>query len=796
MRRWDWSAVPLAASTWRTALVLAGLLACAILMAPTSSRAQTLQGTVLVEDVTFHGLRAVSAEQVRSYLKTLPGREYSAAILQEDVTKLTSANLFRNVRVHDQITGDGRMVVHFYFEEFPNVIREVIYKNAHHVSTDELNSITGLRKGSPVHPALNRKACFDIQDHYKKQGRYLASVTLEEGANAGDTRVVFNITEGPIVTVRSIRFSGNDTLASTARLKTQIDSKTSLIGMTWLTKRGLFVPALVDHDAGKLEDYYKSNGHLDVKVTREIIFNEGHRSVDVVFHIHEGQRYRIQDVSLEGTKAFQRDDVKKIVRVKQGEFYNEQAVTADLRNITDFYGYRGYGVAADRKLYYPDKDSGLVRVQYEVMERPPARVGEITIIGNTYTKDRVIRRALQIYPNQILSLPHVRQGERDLAKLGIFETNPETGERPTITVLESDTNSPYRDILVKVKETHTGSLNIGAGITSDAGLVGSIVLNERNFDIFNPPVSLDDVLSGRAFRGGGQEFRLEASPGTQVQRYSVSLREPFLFDRPISLTLSAFYFDRIYNEYTERRVGTRVSLGKQLNRFWSLTGGFRLEQVDVSDVPFFAPPDLLEARGSHFLIAPRVGLIRDSRDSYIRPTEGSLVEGSYEHVFGDFTFPVFSVEAAKYFSLFPRKDGSGKHVVALRSQAAWAGSDVPVFERFYAGGYRSLRGFEFRGVGPITNGFNVGGDFMFLNSLEYQIPITANDAFNFVAFLDSGTVEPNFDIKDYRVSAGVGLLMQIQQMGNIPISLNFGFPIVRAQNDREQLFSFYIGLWR
>jgi outer membrane protein assembly factor BamA len=383
-----------------------------------------------------------------------------------------------------------------------------------------------------------------------------------------------------------------------------------------------------------------------------------------------------------------------------------------------------------------------------------------------------------------------------LARLNIFKMDPENGIRPTLTVLDQEGDSEFKDVLVQVQETQTGSLLFGAGFNSDAGLVGSIVLNERNFDICRFPTSLSDFWEGRAFRGAGQEFRVEAVPGTELQRYSVSFREPFLFDRPYSLTTAAYYNDRIFNEYRENRTGGRFSVGRALSKAWTVSGSLRIENVDVSSVAFFAPSDYTSVIGSNFLVAPGASLTWDTRDSFLRPTEGGIMSLSVEQVFGDFTFPIVNFEASRYFTTWQRPDGSGKHVLAARTQIAWAGDDAPVFERFYAGGFRSLRGFEFRGVGPFVNGYAVGGDFMFLNSLEYQIPIKANDQLYLVGFLDTGTVEKSVELKDYRVSAGVGLRIIVPMLGPVPIALDFGFPIVKAANDREQLFSFWVGLFR
>jgi len=156
---------------------------------------------------------------------------------------------------------------------------------------------------------------------------------------------------------------------------------------------------------------------------------------------------------------------------------------------------------------------------------------------------------------------------------------------------------------------------------------------------------------------------------------------------------------------------------------------------------------------------------------------------------------VFSVEGNQYWTTYQRPDQSGRHVLAYHGQVAFAGSNTPVYERFYAGGFRSMRGFEFRGVGPVINGFEVGGDFMWLNSLEYQVPVMANDQIYLVGFVDSGTVEATYKLNDYRVSAGFGVRIVVPLLGPVPIALDFGWPIVKTATDRDQVFSFWVGFF-
>ncbi len=211
---------------------------------------------------------------------------------------------------------------------------------------------------------------------------------------------------------------------------------------------------------------------------------------------------------------------------------------------------------------------------------------------------------------------------------------------------------------------------------------------------------------------------------------------------------------------------------------------------------FYDPVDYTSVQGDNYVIGPNIGVTWDTRDSFLRPTEGGLAKLTYEQNFGTFTFPIVNFEASRYFTITERKDGSGKQVLAARTQVAWAGSNTPVFERFYAGGFQTIRGFEFRGVGPEVQGAAVGGDFMFINSLEYQVPIRANDQLYAVAFVDSGTVESSVAIHNYRVSAGFGLRIVVPMFGPVPIALDFGFPIVKAPQDHTQVFSFWVGLFR
>lgn len=356
------------------------------------------------------------------------------------------------------------------------------------------------------------------------------------------------------------------------------------------------------------------------------------------------------------------------------------------------------------------------------------------------------------------------------------------------------------DLNAQVRETETGRLMFGVGVNSDAGLVGQVVIDERNFDIAKWPTGWEDVRNGQAFRGAGQQFRIEAVPGTSVQRYMVSFREPYLLDSDISLGLSGYYFDRIYSEWQEQRVGGRIALGYQLTHDLSITGAYRGERVRISNPIDANVPEYQRMLGENALHGFQVSLAHDTRDSSFLATEGHLIDLSFEQVVGTFQYPTVELDMRKYFTVHQRPDGSGRHVLTLASRVGYKGPDTPSYDRFYAGGYSTIRGFSFRHASPLNPNYGVvvGGNAEVLASAEYMFPITADDVLRGVVFCDTGTIQPSFnDWRDnFRVAPGFGLRIQIPALGPAPIALDFAFPVSWQAGDRIENFSFFIGLGR
>ena len=743
-----------------------------------------------IAEIQTAGNRIHSTAQLLNVMHSRAGKPYDQALIQEDVRRLQSTRWFTpdGIRVLTTNESDGRITVTIFVTELSSTVQEVVYRGAEHISPSELRTLTGLRKGDPMNPLANELGRGAILRRYQDDGRYFATVELVEGSKPTDSRVVYDVVEGPVVKVARVEFVGNSG-ATSGRLQTQLVTKKAFGGLIG----GKFNPMSLELDRKALIEYYQALGYLAAQIKPEVQRSADMSHVTIVYHIIEGTQYHVSDKLITGNTSYPTETLSAVTELQVGGKYDRRMAQRDLTRLRDYYGLRG--VRAGIEEQWTEVQPGLVQVNYNVLNDRGTqdRVGRIIIEGNEITRDSVIWNQLDLRPGQILQYPKIEDAKMRLARLGIFDMD----DPPTVEEIPNELDSGFKDIRVRVRETRTGQIVFGGSVNSDAGLTGNIAINERNFDLFRFPTSWDDVRYGRAFRGGGQELRLEAAPGTTFQRYSVTFREPYLMDTPFGLTTSAYYYNRAYAEYNEDRFGGRITLDRRLDPIWTASASTRIEGVNVKDVPYYAPYSISKDAGSHFLLGLRAGINRDTRDSYIYPTKGNVFDAGFEQVLGDYTFPIGTAEFTQFFSsrYLAREDGSGRHVLGFRTQVAVAGTNAPVFERFYAGGIRSFRGFSFRGVGPFENNLAVGGTFSLLNTIEYQIPVLPNDKMFAVAFVDHGTVERNFEIRDYRVSVGAGIRFSVPALGPLPLAFDVAFPLHQGSGDKRQVFNFSMGLF-
>ena len=357
---------------------------------------------------------------------------------------------------------------------------------------------------------------------------------------------------------------------------------------------------------------------------------------------------------------------------------------------------------------------------------------------------------------------------------------------------------PIRDatVVASIMEGRTGMFQASIGVNSNYGLVGNVSFTERNFDMFKLPTALfrPDGWTD-AFRGGGQIFRAEASPGRNYSRYSISWDIPYIFDTNYNFGVTGLYADRYYDNWDDSRYGGELRFGRQWTPRFSTTFNAGAYNIKIHNPRVSFVPDINEVlgRNSQFLLG--LNGCYDTRNHPYLPSEGFVIDGGAEYVFGSYRYPRVSIDGRTYFTVHRRVDGSGRMVLGLRSAAGWTGSDTPIYDRYFGGGFQNLRGFEYREVTPryLNTNVGIGGNFEFYNSAELLVPVSGGDEFMLAFFVDTGVVSESIKHWDtYRVAPGLGMRISIPMLGPAPLALDFAFPVVKNDSDEKEIFSFSI----
>jgi outer membrane protein insertion porin family len=734
-----------------------------------------------ISRVEVRGNQRVTAHRVLGQMRLREGSLYTPEAADQDLKRIYDLREFDNVILRPE-QEDGRLALVVEVVERP-VLGRLEFLGNRHFTDEQLAEAVGVRAGGLVDRHRIFTAAKSIEQKYRDDGYYFAKVTLDEPRLAGENVAHFTLSEGPRVRISKIAFVGNPSIPA-GELQGKMQTR------SWwpLLASGIYDEEQVQRDLVALRNYYIEQGFLDVKIDRELDFKRDRTRLTVRIIVAEGPRYQVRSVELAGVERFSPALLKKQMALQPGKVYEGDKVRSDVRLIQDTYGEVGYVDAFVRPVIDFGEEPGIVDVTFKVEEREQIRVGRIRIEGNRLTQDKVIRRALRFYPEEPINTKLIDRAHRRLEGLGLFEPG-------SVQVATIPTQDPaVRDVVVRVEETETANLIFGAGISSDSGVLGNVSFVQRNFDLTGWPRSSDEFWRGEAFRGAGQLFQVVLEPGTELQRYRMDFKEPALFDSDVGFSTSGFFFDRERDDYDERRLGGTIGFSKEVRPDLHAFINFRGEHIDIRHIEEPAPQDLKDVAGGSVLTSIEVGLLKDTTDSYFFPSEGYRVRGSVEQagaMGGDYTFTKLELDARRYWTV-TRDVLDRRSVLSVRGKIGYIAGGAPLFERFYAGGIGTMRGFEFRGVGPREFDTEVGGDFLILGGVEYAFPLIERSLTG-VLFLDTGTVERDFEVTTWRLSAGAGLRFTVPFFGPVPFAFDFGFPIVKDDEDETQVFSFTIG---
>jgi outer membrane protein assembly complex protein YaeT len=740
----------------------------------------------IIAKVAFDGLEIVDPIYAQSIVKIAAGATWNPEEIAAACARLAETRKFEGNPFAEAREEDGQLVLVFVVKERP-FVSEVTFVGNEKFKVDELLKDIDLSAGSPISEFTIGQARQAIERKYKEAGYYHATVDFDPDVLRDERRVLFRISEGPRVKVRRITFEGNNSYTA-LELRSKIETNTYI----WLFRTGAFDDETAQRDAATLKQYYVDRGFLNAQVGYRIELAENQSDLQLIFQIDEGLQHQIKNVKIEGANVFDAERIAAVMSQTQaGAVVDADKIKADRERMLSEYGQLGYIYAEVATSQVFDEEDGFVNMTIKLKEGEQYRFGRIEIRGNRQTKDKVVRRELRFFPEELYNTVEAKAAEQRLTETRLFSeaTITPQGETPGV-----------RDALVDVNEADTTTILFGVGVTSNSGLTGSISIEQRNFDIFDWPRSGSELFKGKSFKGAGQTLRLLIEPGTELNRGRIEFREPYLLDKDLGLGAGAYVFERGRDEYDEQRIGGYISLDKRIRdgifKDWAVEGASRFEAIDIDDVEAFSAKDIEDVKGSSWLSSLKGTLVRDKTDSAWLPSKGNRFKISYEQagVFGgDYSFGKAIADYTHYFTLktdtFDRK-----HILAVGATGGQIFGDAPVFERFYGGGIGSVRGFEFRGISP-RDGIRddrIGGDFMFLTNAEYSFPLMGK-VVRGVTFMDMGTVEPDFGINSWRASVGFGARIYIKYFGPIPLAFDFAFPIAKEDEDDTQVFNFSFG---
>jgi len=690
------------------------------------------------------------------------------------------------------------------------IVEKVEFKGINEIPIATLKPNLRLSAGEPLNPFYLKQDRDYIREQYVQKGYHFSSV--EESMKPGTTGVIltWNVVEGPLVTIDAILFTGNVTVDQSELRRFLLSKENDRLFGVILTSKNPFIERNIREDIDRVKLYYRLEGWLDIQHGNNIFledleFSPDKTRVTVKIHINEGERYKIRSVRFEfdatSRRIFPEGEMTPWLVSKPGEPYTENNANKDVSKIREKYGERAYIQAEINHNEIVDQFKRELDLVYSVKENDKIYVGRIIIDGNTKTREDVIRREFTrtgFLPGEEYNSSNLLRAQQRIKDRQLVDA-----QGPGLQIRTQDTDDPQtRDVIIDVKEGQTGTIRFAAGYSSSFGITGLLEFTQRNFDIADLPTSFDDLLSGTGFAGGGQFLRLRVAPSARRQSYTADFREPYVFGYEFGMGVRLYDINTLWESYDERRLGAAITVDKRFDPF---TAQLTLDmyQIDIRNIEFGAPVAVEELRGTNSVFSLTPALILDTRDSFVLPTSGYklLISEQYtgQILPGSFDYNKFTFEAEGHVTLM-ETESHLKHVLSMQLTFGYGSGvrqtpDVPIFDRFYAGGRDRPRGFNFRGMGPHERGDPVGGDALVLGTVEYSYPIFV-EFLRGAVFYDIANLTPDiYDLRHdkWRNVVGFGIRFFIPQLGNIPVKLDFGFPLTKRREDDRQTVTFDIG---
>jgi outer membrane protein insertion porin family len=749
-----------------------------LLLLPCVALAQTFK----VGEVQIEGTRRVEPAAVRAVLSVKAGQTATVEEIDRDLRAIFKLGRFSDVAAAIE-ERDGATILIYRLTERP-LVREIRFAGNKEFSVEKLRTLVSVKTPDIYDPRQVEQSTAAIRKAYTDEGFYAAEVTAGVEVNdEQEATLTFEIKEGEKILIRRIRFEGN-TVFTDRQLKKVMETKEKWV-LSWLTGRGAYKEEVLQTDVESIADQYFNEGYVQVKVRKPVVkMDEDRKSMELFIEIVEGEQFRVGEVNVRGDLLKSREELLALLKLREGEVFSRQRLRQDVLALNDLYADQGYAYVNVSPLSNIDSEKRLVNLIYEIEQGIQVNIERIHIIGNTKTRDKVIRREMKLVEGDLYSSTNMKESRRRINNLGFFE-------EVNVTTAKG-TDEAHMNVDVAVKERPTGTFSVGFGYSSVDGFIGQGSVTQENF-------------LGRAWK-----LNAAGAVGGKSTTYQLGLTDPYFLDRNLTLGGDIYNTRREWTDFTKKTRGGDIKLGLPLTEKVRSFFLYRYERKDIFDIDDDASRLIKEQEGASTLSAVSASLTRNTTDYYLDPSKGAVSELSVEFA-GLGGTEKFVKYVADHRSFFPWKWGT---VFSLHGQVGYiqevGGQDIPLDERFYLGGINTLRGFDSRTVGPRVRvvkktvdpatGTEVrSDDFEFLGgnkeayfNFEYVFPLVKDIGLKGVAFVDVGNAwgEDESYFSEMRYSTGLGVRW-FSPLG--PLRLEWGYNLdPKEQEDRSQ-FEFSIG---
>lgn len=733
----------------------------------------------VVQDIRIEGLQRIEPGTIFAYLPIKKGDTFTDEKASESIRALFATGFFNDVRV----ASEGNVVI-VSVQERP-AIASVDFTGTKEFDKDTLNKVmrsVGLSPGRYFDRSLADKAEQGLKTQYLTRGFYAAQVTTTvTPVDRNRVSILFSVIEGPSAKIRQVNFIGNKAFkASTLRGEMQLSTPNWL---SWYTKNDLYSKDKLTGDLENIRNYYMNRGYLEFRIdSTQVSISPDKKDMYLTLGLHEGDPYTVSGIELSGELLDKGPELQKLLTLKPGQRFSKDKLQDSTKAIVNKLGEYGYAFADASAEPTIDQENHTVAFDIHVTTGRRVYVRHVNIVGNTRTRDEVVRREMRQFESSWFDSSRLKLSEDRINRLGYF-----TDVKVNTVPVEGSTDQV--DVDVAVTEKPTGAISLGAGFSS----TDKVVLSAG--------VSQDNVF------GSGTSLAVNVNTARSYRTIDVTQTDPYFTVDGISRITSVYYrtVEPLYystdSSFQIITIGGDLKFGIPFSELDTVFFGIGYQHYDmrVDSATPQAYKDDIAAYGRMSSTVPiTIAWARDNRDSALVPSRGYYTRANAEYgtPAGDRQYVKVDLQEQYYYS-FARG-----FVLGLNGQAGYAhglgGKPVPIFKNYYAGGIGSVRGYEPSSLGPkdAVTGDPIGGTKMLVGNVEMTFPLPGTGYDRTVrvfGFFDAGNVwgaGENISFGDLRYGYGLGL-QWLSPIG--PLKISLGFPLVKKEGDKYQKFQFQIG---